>query len=418
MSQDGPGSPGGEGEDAAGPGQAGGFAHTPVLLAEVLRFLQPRPGQTVVDATLGGGGHAAALVDALAPGGRLVGIDRDPAAIGAAASRLQGRAAAAAVRLDLVRANYAHLARELDRLGLPLVDGVLFDCGVSSPQLDDPERGFTYRADAALDMRMDPDQTLSAYHLVNGLSEDELAGVIRRYGEERWAARIAAHVVRRRRERGLIATTGELVDVITAAVPAPARRHGPHPARRTFQALRIAVNGELDALDAGLRVAAARLRPGGRVVALSFHSLEDRIVKHVFRELSRGCICPPDWPVCRCGRAATLSALAGHPIQPDVDEVRRNPRARSAKLRAALRLPAAPPAEGDELPIPAGGQAGGSRDAGADAADGAGEDPDGGRAPVGPASIARPLKPLAVATSLSPLRPPARTRAGRPDPGL
>lgn len=326
------------GGPVSGPLPDARFSHTPVLLAEVLSYLQPRAGQTVVDATLGGGGHAAQVLRALAPGGRLVGIDRDPAALRAADARLRPVAEAVGVRLDVVRANYSDLAATLDALNLSAVDGVLFDLGVSSPQFDDPSRGFTYRADTDLDMRMDPDQTLTAYHLINGLAEGELAGIIRRYGEERWAARIASFIVQRRARYGMIATTGELVDVIMAAVPAGARRHGPHPARRTFQALRIAVNSELEAVEAGLRAAAARLHPGGRLVAIAFHSLEDRIVKQVLRELSRGCTCPPDWPVCRCGRHPTLNVLASHPVQPGAEEAERNPRARSAKLRAAVRL--------------------------------------------------------------------------------
>lgn len=319
-------------------GDGGALAHTPVLLKEALDYLRPAPGQTVVDATLGGGGHAAALVRAIAPNGRLVGVDRDPAALQAAAPRLRAEAEAGGVRLHLVRGNYADLATILRDCGVEAADAVLFDLGVSSPQLDEPARGFTYRADAPLDMRMDPDQVVTAYHLVNGLSGDELAGVIRRYGEERWASRIASFIVRHRRERGPITTTGQLVDVILAAVPAAARRGGPHPARRTFQALRIAVNRELDALEAGLAAAVALLRPGGRVVAISYHSLEDRIVKTLFRELARGCTCPPDWPECRCGRNPEVRVLVSHPVRPSEAERAGNPRARSAKLRAAMRL--------------------------------------------------------------------------------
>jgi 16S rRNA (cytosine1402-N4)-methyltransferase len=383
---------GAEGQEAAA-----AFAHTPVMLAEVLHFLQPRPGAVVVDATLGGGGHAARILEALRPGGRLVGIDRDPAALAAARARLLPLAAAGDVRLDIVRANYADLAEVLDDLGIDGVDGVLLDCGVNSAQFDQAARGFSYREDAPLDMRMDPDQPLSAYHLVNGLSEDELAGILRRYGEERWASRIAAFVVRRRRERGLITTTGELVELIAAAVPASARRHGPHPARRTFQALRIAVNGELDALAEALRVAAARLRPGGRLVVISFHSLEDRTVKHLFRELSRGCVCPPDWPVCRCGHVATCSALVPHPVEPSAQEVAQNPRARSAKLRAVLRLPRA--GEGAAA-RPAGEAVGGPG-----AADGGGDG-----LPPGGAAL---LKPLAITHVWAPRSP--RVRGGRRD---
>jgi 16S rRNA (cytosine1402-N4)-methyltransferase len=328
------------------------YSHTPVMLREVVACLAPRPGATLVDATVGGGGHAEALVRSLGPGGRLVAIDRDPVALEAAARRLAPVAEASRVRVDLVHANFAHLPDILDGLGVGAVDGVLFDLGASSAQFADPSRGFSYWvADAPLDMRMDPSQSLTAYHLVNGLSAEELAAIIRRYGEERWASRIAEFVVRRRRERGLIATTGELVEVVLAAVPASARRSGPHPARRTFQALRIAVNDELGALEQGLRAAVARLAPGGRVVVLSFHSLEDRIAKQILREGARGCTCPPEWPVCRCGRRATLRLLPG-PLLPSEEEVGANPRARSAKLRAAVRL-----AEGEEAPTRAVGAA-------------------------------------------------------------
>lgn len=314
------------------------FVHVPVMLQEVLRFAQPAPGQILVDATLGGGGHAAAVLPRLGPDGRLIGIDQDPAASAAASEHLRPLAAHAGVRLDVVRANFAALEDVLDDLGIPAVDGVYFDLGVSSHQLDAGERGFSYREDAALDMRMDPEQQTTAYHLVNGLSEQELADLILQFGEERWARRIAHFIVRRRQDRGLISTTGELVEVIKEAVPVAVRRDGPHPARRTFLALRIAVNNELGALEAALRAAAHRLRPGGRLVAISFHSLEDRIVKHVIRELAADCTCPPEWPVCRCGARPMLRPLLPRPLTPTPEEAAGNPRARSAKLRAALRL--------------------------------------------------------------------------------
>ncbi len=321
-----------------------GFAHTPVLLDEVLEYLQPRPGGVFVDATVGGGGHARAILEALAPGGHLVALDRDPEALDAARGILLPLATGLGVRLDFVHSNYAALDARLDELGLGLVDGVLFDLGVSSHQLDTPERGFSYRADAPLDMRMDPTQGTTAYHLVNGLSEDELTDLIRRFGEERWARRIANFIVCHRQERGLIETTGELVEIIKAAVPRTARRDGPHPARRTFQALRIGVNNELGSLEAALRAACFRLRAGGRVVVLSFHSLEDRTAKTVFRELARGCTCPPEWPVCRCGKQPEIHPLVGRPLQATAGELEANPRSRSAKLRAAerVRTPALP----------------------------------------------------------------------------
>jgi 16S rRNA (cytosine1402-N4)-methyltransferase len=308
------------------------------MSAEVLEYLRPQAGGTLVDATVGFGGHASAILARIAPGGRLIAIDRDPDACSWIEARLRPVAEDAGVRLHIVQANFAALGAVLDQLGVETVAGVLFDFGVSSAQLDRAERGFSYREDAPLDMRMDPSQRTTAYHLVNGLSEDELAEIIHNFGQERWSRRIAAFIVRRRQERGLIATTGELVEVIKAAVPAGARKDGPHPARRTFQALRIAVNNELGAVEAGVRAAAARLEPGGRLVALSFHSLEDRIVKHVLRELAAGCTCPPDWPVCRCGALPTMRPLLQRPLQPTAAEAAMNPRARSAKRRAALRL--------------------------------------------------------------------------------
>ena len=331
--------------------ESGAFQHTPVMLDEVLQQLQPRPGDAIVDATLGGGGHAEAITRSIGPGGHLVGLDRDPSACAAALARIELLAARERVALDVAHANFVDLEARLDELGLETVDGVLFDLGVSSYQLDTPERGFSYRDDAPLDMRMDPGQGTTAYHLVNGLSEDELADIIRRFGEERWARRIAAAIVRHRQERGLLSTTGELVSVIKGAVPV-ADAGGAHPARRTFQALRIAVNNELGQLEAGLRAAVRRLRPGGRLVVISFHSLEDRIAKQVLRELAKGCTCPPDWPVCRCGRSPEVRALLARPAQAGPQEAASNPRSRSAKLRAAIRLadggaePPAPPTGG------------------------------------------------------------------------
>lgn len=352
-------------EEGAQPAPVTPWAHTPVLLEEVLVHLAPPAGGTVLDATVGGGGHAAALLRALGPGGLLVGLDRDPRALAAAQERLAPLAQAQGVQLRLVRANFADLAAVLAALGIGPVHGVLFDLGVSSPQLDEAERGFSYRYDAPLDMRMDPEQPISAYHLVNGLSEGELVRLLRQYGEERWAERIAACVVRYRQQRGLIATTGELTEIVKQAIPAAARRSGGHPARRTFQALRIAVNRELDALEAGLRQAVEVLAPGGRVVAISFHSLEDRIVKRVFRELARACLCPPGWPVCRCGHRAQVVLPVVTPITPRPEELQGNPRARSAKLRVAIRLAAdaaaparrAGGASAETPPAPSGGSA-------------------------------------------------------------
>ncbi|HHW15132.1 MAG TPA: 16S rRNA (cytosine(1402)-N(4))-methyltransferase RsmH [Firmicutes bacterium] len=309
--------------------------HRSVLLAEAVKWLNCRPGGVYVDCTLGGGGHAAAILEASAPDGRLLGLDQDEVALERAAERLaeevrQGRAV-------LVRENFAALRRVVERLGLGPVDGVLFDLGVSSFQLDQAERGFSYQAEAPLDMRMDRRQAVSAAELVNEGSEEELARIIREYGEERWARRIARAVVVRRR-RSPLRTTGELVETIKEAIPAAARRGGPHPARRTFQALRIAVNDELGALQTGLREAIALLRPGGRLVAISFHSLEDRIVKRTLSEAAKGCVCPPEIPACVCGHHPELRILTRRPVEPSAEEVAENPRARSAKLRAAERL--------------------------------------------------------------------------------
>jgi 16S rRNA (cytosine1402-N4)-methyltransferase len=327
----------GAGVPVRSPGDgSGGPGHVPVLLEAVLHFLSPRSGGVYVDATVGLGGHAAAILERSAPDGQLIGIDRDPSALRVAARRLQGFGR----RVRLVRGDFAHLDRLLDEAGVEGIDGALFDLGVSSLQLDDPARGFSYRADAPLDMRMDPDQPTRAYHLVNGLEEEELAALIRRYGEERWARRIAAAIVRYRRRHGSVETTGQLAEIVRSAIPAAARRSGGHPARRTFQALRIAVNRELDALAAGLDRALLRLRPGGRIVVIAFHSLEDRIVKERFRQLSR--------PQARGAGAASpcpaamLRVLTPRPVMPGEAEVTANPRARSARLRAAERMPTGP----------------------------------------------------------------------------
>lgn len=309
------------------------FAHKPVLAEEVLEQLRPRDGGIYVDCTVGGGGHAGAILRASSPRGRLIGLDQDPEALEAAARHLSLYGS----RVELIRANFADLGRVLEGYGIAAVDGVLFDLGVSSPQLDEPERGFTYREDAPLDMRMDPSRPTTAYHLVNGLTEKELLDIIQRYGEERWAGRIARFIVEAR-ERERIETTGRLVEIIKAAIPAGARRKGPHPARRTFQALRIAVNDELGSLERGLVQAVRFLKPGGRVGVISFHSLEDRIVKQFFRQEEKGCVCPPEQPVCTCGRRPTLRVLTRRPITAKETEVDENPRARSAKLRVAERL--------------------------------------------------------------------------------
>ncbi|BAS27714.1 16S rRNA (cytosine(1402)-N(4))-methyltransferase RsmH [Limnochorda pilosa] len=310
--------------------------HVPVLLDEVLRYLEPAPRGRYLDATVGGGGHARAILAAAGEDAFLVGLDRDPEARRRAERALQG----AGGRVRILAGRYEELDAILEAAGLgdTRFDGILFDLGVSSFQVDEARRGFTYQDPSApLDMRMDPSQPTTAADLVNGLSLHDLARVFKEYGEERWAARIARFVVERRRRRPL-ATAGDLVEVVKAAVPAAARREAGHPARRVFQALRIAVNGELERLDGALRAAVRRLRPGGRLVVISFHSLEDRIVKETFRELALGCICPPELPVCSCGRNPEVRLLTRTPVVPAAEERERNPRARSARLRAAARV--------------------------------------------------------------------------------
>ncbi len=309
------------------------YRHTPVLLAEVTQYLRPTPGSIIVDCTLGGAGHAVRIQDSIAPTGTLVGIDQDDAALDAARDTLR-----LGQQTLLLKGSFRDLDELLSGAGIAYADGFLFDLGVSSPQLDDAERGFSYKEDAPLDMRMDPSLGgMTAADLVREYSEERLARIIREYGEERWATRIAAFIVVARGRR-TISTTSELVEVIKDAVPAAARRSGPHPARRTFQALRIEVNGELVALEAGLRSAIRWLREGGTVVVISYHSLEDRIVKSIFAEMSAGCVCPPDLPVCRCGRQPVLRVLTRGAEAPSAEEIARNPRARSAKLRAAEKL--------------------------------------------------------------------------------
>ncbi len=315
--------------------------HQPVMLDRVVELLRPRPGGTYLDATLGLGGHAERLLQASAPDGRVVGLDRDPAALALARERL----AWAGDRLVAVAASFADLAEVAVRLGLAAVDGVLYDLGVSSLQLDEPERGFSYRADAPLDMRMDPTGGITAAQVVNDYPRAELARILREYGEERFAGRIARFVDEARR-RGPIQTTGQLVDLVTAAVPAAARRTGPHPARRAFQALRIEVNRELDALQASLPQAVDLLVPGGRLVVLAYHSLEDRIVKRTLAAAAgRAGDVPPRFPVA-VPQVARVAVLTRRPETPTADEVAANPRSESAKLRAAEKLPPSGQAEG------------------------------------------------------------------------
>jgi 16S rRNA (cytosine1402-N4)-methyltransferase len=306
--------------------------HVPVLAEEVRESLAVKPGETVVDATFGAGGHASLLADDLHGRGKLIAIDRDPSAR-PYYERFQRRHANLQSRF--LRGDFATVLGQLAGNGAG-ADAILLDLGVSSMQLDRPERGFSYAADAPLDMRMDPTADTSAQELVNDADEKELATIFRRYGEERYARPIARAIVRRRRERPF-ERTGELVETIKGAIPAPARFGDGHPAKRVFQALRIAVNDELGALEAALPAALEMLRPGGRLAVISFHSLEDRIVKQFMREGERGCVCPPDFPVCVCGHEPVLRALNRKPIRPSAREVAENPRAASARLRAAVK---------------------------------------------------------------------------------
>jgi 16S rRNA (cytosine1402-N4)-methyltransferase len=300
------------------------------MLAEVTHYLEPHQGSIVVDCTLGGAGHAAEIASAIAPDGLLVGIDQDDAALAAAADTLR-----LGQQTRLIKGNFGDLDALLTGAKVPYVDGFLFDLGVSSPQLDFTERGFSYKGSAPLDMRMDATAGgITAADVVNTYQEADLARVIRDFGEERWASRIAAALVAARARRP-VSTTLELVDIIKAAVPAAARKDGPHPARRTFQALRIEVNGELDVLGNALDTAVRWLVPGGRIVVISYHSLEDRVVKQTFARLAQGCTCPPELPVCVCGATPVLRVLTRRAVVPAAEEIERNPRSRSAKLRAA-----------------------------------------------------------------------------------
>lgn len=309
------------------------FRHLPVLQEEVLRFLAPKSGGIYLDGTVGGGGHATLILQASEPDGVLIGLDRDRSALAAAGDRL----ADYGERVRLFHRNFSEMAEPLTQLGITGLDGFLLDLGVSSHQLDTGERGFSFQQEAPLDMRMDTGCGQSAADLVNELPEEELATIIRQYGEERWAKRIAAFVVRARQKEP-IQTTLQLVDVIKGAIPRGAWEERLHPATRTFQALRIAVNDELGSLERGLKEGLRLLNKGGRGVVISFHSLEDRIVKNTFRGLAQGCTCPKGFPRCVCGTEPQVRVLSGRPVTAGGEEVGRNPRARSAKLRAVEKL--------------------------------------------------------------------------------
>ena len=303
------------------------FHHISVLLNECIDNLNIRPDGIYVDGTMGGGGHSLEIANRRTTG-RLICLGQDPNAHQAALKRL----AEYKDRITFVRDNFGNIADILDSLGIEKIDGMLLDIGVSSHQLDEAERGFSYQQDAPLDMRMNPDRPFSAYDVVNGYDEDELDRVIFTYGEERWARRIAQFIVKER-ENKPIETTGELVDIIKKAVPKGARKDGPHPAKRTFQAIRIEVNGELEVLQRAIDDVAARLAVGGRLCIITFHSLEDRIVKEAFRKQENPCICPPQFPVCVCGKKPLGRVITRKPILPSKEELEENPRSRSAKLR-------------------------------------------------------------------------------------
>lgn len=308
------------------------FHHVSVLLDECIQALCIKPDGIYVDGTLGGAGHSSQIVQRLTTG-RLIGIDRDPKALKAASERL----APYSDRVTLVHSNFSRVDQVLDELGIDGVDGILLDLGVSSPQLDEAERGFSYMADAPLDMRMNSQDTLTAYEVVNLWPREELRRILYEYGEERYAPQIASAIDRRRAERP-IETTLELVDVIRSAMPPQALREKQHPAKRSFQAIRIAVNDELGAVSRVMDAAISKLNSGGRLAIITFHSLEDRIVKNAMASAAKGCTCPPEFPVCVCGKTPKVKLVSKKPIVSSEEELQRNPRARSAKLRVCEKI--------------------------------------------------------------------------------
>ena len=309
------------------------FSHRSVLLDECIEGLAIKPNGIYVDGTAGGGGHSFHIAAALGEGGRLIAIDRDAAAIQAAGQRL----APFGDRVTLVRRNFSEVGEVCAELGIDKIDGILMDLGVSSYQLDTPERGFSYNADARLDMRMDDRNPLDASVIVNTYSEEKLREIIYGFGEEKFGGKIAAEIVRSRAAKP-IETTGELVDIIKRAMPAAAKQGGHHPAKRTFQAIRIEVNGELDAITPAINSAVNLLSSGGRIAIITFHSLEDRIVKQTYSSLAQGCTCPRNFPVCVCGNKPKVKVVTKKPILPSDIELEENPRSRSAKLRVAEKI--------------------------------------------------------------------------------
>ena len=311
------------------------FKHTSVLLEASLDMLAIEHVNLAVDCTLGGGGHSEAILKKLPPTGKLIGIDRDEAAILAAGKRLEPYGE----RFRAIRGNFFDIADLLQEHHVGKADAIIADLGVSSYQLDEAERGFSYQNDAPLDMRMDRRSDLSAYHIVNQYSHGELTRILKEYGEEKWASRIAQFILKAREEKP-IETTGELSEIIKAAIPASARRKGPHPAKRSFQAIRIEVNGELEHLGEALESMVSCLSLGGRAAIITFHSLEDRIVKQTFARLANPCTCPPKAPMCVCGKKPSVRLLSRKPVLPSAGEIEENPRARSAKLRGVEKIEA------------------------------------------------------------------------------
>ena len=309
------------------------FSHKSVLLWECMEGLAIRPDGIYIDGTAGGAGHSSCIASHLSEGGRLIALDQDEVAVQTATARL----AAFGERATVVRSNFREVERVCRDLGIEQIDGMLLDLGVSSYQLDTAERGFSYQADAPLDMRMDLRNPLSAYEVVNEYSEERIKRILFEYGEERFSGRIASAILRAR-EQAPIRTTGELVRIVKGAIPAAARDGGHHPAKRTFQALRIEVNAELDVIEPAIRSAVSMLREGGRIAIITFHSLEDRIVKQTFADLASGCTCPKNFPVCVCGKKPKVKVVTRKPILPGEAELEENPRSRSAKLRVAEKL--------------------------------------------------------------------------------
>ncbi|MGM0500713.1 MAG: 16S rRNA (cytosine(1402)-N(4))-methyltransferase RsmH [Bacillota bacterium] len=308
------------------------YTHQAVLLEEAIKYLNIKEDGVYLDGTLGRAGHSSEILKKLSKTGKLIALDRDTAAIKAVKEKFSENES-----LILAHANFQDLDLVFNKLGIEAVDGMLFDLGVSSPQLDNPERGFSYQKDGPLDMRMNPEQKLTAKDIVNNYSQAELEEIITEYGEENWSARIAEFIVKMRKEKE-IKTTNDLVEVIKAAIPKAVRRSGGHPARRTFQALRIETNNELEQLKNLIDKAVSYLNPGGRLVIITFHSLEDRIVKHKFRELANDCSCPPDFPICVCDEKSEVKVITRSPVQASKKEKENNPRSRSAKLRAAEKI--------------------------------------------------------------------------------